>query len=69
MEDMIIKLQTTLADQAEDIASLSEELYAQQKEVIELKRQYAELKGRVQVLSDEDGAIADVGTEPPPPHY
>lgn len=71
MEDSIIKLQTTLAHQEEEILSLSGELYAQQKEMAELKRQFAELNGRLKALSEGDGGGSglDVSDEPPPPHY
>lgn len=69
MDAITIKLQEMLTCQALDIAQLSEELYAQQKEVSELKKQYAELKQRIQSLADEGEAPSDITNEPPPPHY
>ena len=70
VEEQIIQLEMKIADQEADIAGLSSELYAQQKEIAELNRQYDELKGRIQALAEEgDNVASDVSTEPPPPHY
>ena len=69
MEEKIIQLEMKIADQEADIASLSSELYAQQKEIAELSQQYDELKGRIKAMTAEDGNASDVATEPPPPHY
>lgn len=66
---MIIKLQTTMAEQESDIIKLSDELYVQQKEIIELKKQYAELASMVKSLSVDGGGAQDASAEPPPPHY
>lgn len=67
MNDLLIELQTKMEYQAEEIAHLSQELYIQQKELSQLKRQMAALMDRFRSLSDtgpQDNTI-----EPPPPHY
>jgi uncharacterized coiled-coil protein SlyX len=69
MEQKIIDLQIIIEHQAADIASLSEELYAQQKELAALKRQFAELKESLKAMADEGGAVKDLSQETPPPHY
>jgi uncharacterized coiled-coil protein SlyX len=68
MDEAIIQLQTTAAHQAEEISSLSKELYAQQKELEKLKQIVANLKEEIRTLSqgEADGVAID---EPPPPHY
>lgn len=68
MEDTIIKLQIALAEQEHEITNLSDELYAQQKEIAILKRQYAQMLERIQALSEQT-ADGDSAKEPPPPHY
>ena len=67
MDDSIIELQTIVAHQAEEIANLSQEMYAQQKELMKLKQQMAMLLDRFRSLA-EAGA-QDKTPEPPPPHY
>ncbi|MBY0406894.1 MAG: SlyX family protein [Rickettsiales bacterium] len=66
---MIIKLQTIVGYQEEEIASLSQELYVQQKELQQLKQQMAVLIDRFRSLSDAAGGQQDKSPEPPPPHY
>lgn len=66
---MIIKLQTIVGHQEEEISNLSKELYVQQKEVSLLKQQVAALIERFRGLRDAGGSVADMGAEPPPPHY
>ena len=68
MEDMIIKLQTIVEHQGEEISSLSQELYLQQQEIAALRQQFLELKERFQSLENEVGNV-DASLEPPPPHY
>lgn len=68
MDDPIITLQELLEHQRQDIASLSEELYAQQKEIALLKKQLLKLNDKMQALGNSQGA-ANPTDEPPPPHY
>lgn len=68
MDDIIIKLQETLFHQGEDIARLSEELYAQQKEISTLNFQVEKLKAKLKSM-DEGGDIRKPDEETPPPHY
>lgn len=56
-----------LQHQEETITHLSDELFAQQKELTELKQQMAELKQRFQEFSD--GAVSTNQADEPPPHY
>jgi len=69
MEEMIIKLQILAQHQEEAIASLSNELYSQQKELAKLRQQFGELKEHFQAMSNEGGGVKDIGLETPPPHY
>ena len=66
MEDKIIELQEIIAHQGVTLTQLSDELYAQQKETAELRRQVKLLSEQLQKYALDD----DNGTpEPPPPHY
>ncbi len=65
---MITKLQEIVAHQSEDISRLSDELYAQQKEIAELYRQIASLKVKLQ-SAIEDSGVKPIEDEAPPPHY
>ncbi len=66
---MIIKLQTTVGHQEEEIKNLSCELYIQQKELTALKAQMAALMERLKSLSASNDTGIDITNEPPPPHY
>ncbi len=66
---MMIRLQTIVGHQEEEIASLSKELYAQQKEINTLKKQMAVLIDRFRTLSEAADGPQDKSPEPPPPHY
>lgn len=68
MDDSIIQLQIKVEHQAEEILTLSGELYAQQKEIAKLKEQMAELKERLRSLSD-GSIVKNIEEETPPPHY
>ena len=68
MEDIIIKLQEALFHQGEDIARLSEELYAQQKELAMLNFKVEKLTEKLKNIS-EDSGIRKQDEETPPPHY
>lgn len=69
MDEMMITLQTRLLHQEEEIATLSKELYLQQKEMVKLKQQFAELAMRFKTLASEGDGVRDISHEPPPPHY
>lgn len=69
MDETIIKLQNIVQDQADEIASLSAELYTQQKELAALKKQFALIVNRLTALSQNDGVVKDASEETPPPHY
>lgn len=69
MDEMMIRLQTILGYQEEEIAHLSQELYTQQKELQQLKRQMATLLDRLRCLPAAAEGMQDLGGEPPPPHY
>lgn len=68
MDDTLIKLQELVEYQREDIASLSAELYIQQKEVAKLKKQMLKLHDKIQGIENNRSA-AGSSDEPPPPHY
>lgn len=68
MDETIIQLQIKVEHQAEEISSLSKELYAQQKELAKLKQQMLELKQRFQSLGDQS-PVKNIDEETPPPHY
>lgn len=69
MDESIITLQIKLEYQAEEIANLSKEIYAQQKELASLRRQLAELTLRCEALENDQGSSGEIEDEPPPPHY
>ena len=69
MDEMIIRLQTIVGHQEEDIANLSKELYTQQKELNTLKRQMSLLLERIRSFPDAADGGQDKTPEPPPPHY
>ncbi len=65
MSDSTIALQEELAHQALEISRLSDELYAQQKEILQLKDQLGDFKEAL-----ESGThIRSQEEETPPPHY
>ncbi len=64
----MIKLQTIVGYQEEDIANLSKELYTQQQELTKLKQQMAQLTERFRSMLDAADNTHDKTPEPPP-HY
>lgn len=69
MKEMITKLQEAVAHQGEDIVRLSDELYAQQKEMAEIRLQFMKLKAEFRAAAESDDSIKPEDQEPPPPHY
>lgn len=68
MEDTIIQLEMQLAYQREDIDKLSSELFAQQKEIAQLKKLLVEMYDKVRSM-EANRSASDGSDEPPPPHY
>ena len=67
--DEMIRLQTIVGHQEEEIANLSKELYTQQQELQKLKQQMAVLIERFRSFLDVADSPQDKNPEPPPPHY
>ena len=65
MDDSLISLQEELAHQAMEISRLSDEMYAQQREISQLKRQISTFKETMESMSQ----MRDAADETPPPHY
>ena len=63
----MIALQEMLAHQQLELKKMSDEIYSQQKEIMELKRQLKRLGEQVEQNAPDDGSQG--GYEPPPPHY
>ena len=68
VEDIIIKMQSMMAQHELAIAELSDELYAQQKETEQLREQLRQVREQMRSLSAQ-AAEAPATIEPPPPHY
>lgn len=66
--DLIVRLEEQLAFQQTEIQQLSDEMYAQQKEMMGLYARLHRLEQKLQSLS-EGSVIRDVADETPPPHY
>lgn len=69
MDNALITLQEIVSHQAMQISQLSDELYAQQREITELRTQLNRLHQKYQQLSERQSDNADTLPEPPPPHY
>lgn len=69
MNDPITQMQETLAHQDEEIRRLSDEVYAQQKELAQLKQQFALLQDKFRAALAEDNGMRSPDQETPPPHY
>ena len=67
MENQLIELQEMLAHAQADITKMSAEMYAQQREITELKVQVKRLGEQVEQGQADEGEGG--GYEPPPPHY
>ena len=64
----ITQLQEQSANMQAEIAALSEELYAQQKEITQLTLLVERLKDKMQA-SQNDSGILRPDEDVPPPHY
>ncbi len=69
MDKTIIQLQEAIAHQSADISHLSDELYAQQKELAALRQQMDALNAKLKTMAEDQGDAQAHGDEPPPPHY
>lgn len=69
MDDILIKMQTTIAQQDVDISNLSDELYTQQKEMAQLREEVRALKQHLKSMADDGFSSTPPEQEPPPPHY
>lgn len=65
MNDRIIQLESLVAMQDETIAKLSDELYRQQQDIFQLRRQFEELEERVAANSPDE----QIAGNERPPHY
>ena len=69
MTDPITQPQEHIAFQDEEISRLSDELYAQQREIARLRMQLERLEARIKTLANPDSGIRNPEEETPPPHY
>lgn len=69
MDKIIIQLQEEVSHQGEYIERLNDELYAQQKEIVELRKQLIKLYEKFESSSDDGASIRKLEEETPPPHY
>ncbi len=69
MEKMLIKLQEAIALQGEEISQMSNEIYTQQKEIMQLRAQLIKLKSKIELIQGDDADSYSSGLEAPPPHY
>ena len=68
MEKTIQDLQEQIAFMQSEISQLSDELYAQQKEMTTLRLSLMKLEQKLQAAQG-DGAILSPSEDTPPPHY
>ncbi len=65
MEERIIKLETLSAMQDETIATLNHELFRQQQDILQLRRQIEALEQKLAEFAPGD----EIGGNEKPPHY
>ncbi|MDA9930350.1 SlyX family protein [Alphaproteobacteria bacterium] len=68
MEEKIRYLEEQLAIMRRELTQMSEEAYAQQKEISRLTAAFEELKNRLKSMPDDSG-ILKPEEDIPPPHY
>ena len=69
IEKLLITLQEIVSHQEEEIARLSAELYAQQRDVKLLKAEMAALQAMIKTGMLQDSPMRSPEQETPPPHY
>lgn len=67
MDKRLQRLEELASHQAEALARMGEEMYAQQKEIADLRRQLARLQSRL--AAADEAADTPFTPDPPPPHY
>jgi len=68
MEQDIQTLQEQIAYMQSELGQLSDELYAQQKEMAKLRLEILKLQQKLQA-SHNDSGILNAAEDVPPPHY
>jgi uncharacterized coiled-coil protein SlyX len=69
MKDRIIRLEEMISLQKEDMLSMSKELYAQHKQIVQLQEQLSFLRLHMKEMSSDQNSIRRADEETPPPHY
>lgn len=65
METRLNKLEILYSDQTQMLADLSNEMYQQQQDIIQLTRRIVELEEKL----DAHGSANEIGGNERPPHY
>ncbi|MCE2517160.1 MAG: SlyX family protein [Alphaproteobacteria bacterium] len=68
MSDAVQKLEEKLAFMQAEITAMSDELYAQQKEISSLRHEIDKLNAKLK-HSQMDSGILNSAEDTPPPHY
>ena len=66
--DTEIKIEEKISLLQLELSQMSDEIYNQQKEIVELKLQFKKLKFELQNFQDDTGIISNQDDKPPP-HY
>jgi uncharacterized coiled-coil protein SlyX len=69
MKDRIIRLEEMISLQKEDMLSMSKELYAQHKQIVQLQEQLSFLRLHMKEMSNDQKSIRRADEETQPPHY
>ncbi len=69
VEKDIIILQELVQHHQQEIGSLSDELFVQQKEILALKEEVTLLRGMLKSTLQQISPIRSLEQETPPPHY
>lgn len=68
-DSTLITLQEIVSHQQEEITRLSDELYAQQKDILQLRAELASLRAMLKASAGDGFQIRSQAEETPPPHY
>ena len=68
MDEHVKKLEEKLAFMQQDLQQMSDELFAQQREIEKLKINIIRLEDKVKSLDQHDGILSPED-DTPPPHY